>query len=479
MSNVWSTNTGDWFGSEEDIIIPISENSNLRCVDYSEFLEVKIDLSKNIIAGILKDGRVYINKIEVGDYSSIINPYFSSLIKDNKKTPFFLDANIDNDGNVIEATLFDGTKYFNKIKSPSIDKLSQRKPVIIDTDLGADSDDFIELSIICLAAQKGLLNLIGVNLTKWHAGTGYTSATAVDAICSYYGIKNICVGKSSFIATAENAACKAASDFQAHTYTPNSTLETSLEFYKRALLSIPDEQRCDIVIGGFLTGFADLLNYTPSNVDDNGNDISKWSGVKIVKEKVDRVYIIGGYYPNTSTKEWNFSANGNEAAINATDSVFKKCQRPIKFLGIGDSVSTLNCGGYSLYENNHNWSILYKSLYAFAKAKAGAGATEEQIAAYWRGHRCPWGAVISLIIADNNLELSGYSETFGVNVIDTDSESPTYGCNTFTPSEYAKDSYLIVNQSQLGRIEHRIDQLILENNYIGVENINNFKIERI
>ena len=72
-----------------------------------------------------------------------------------------------------------------------MNKTKETKQIIFDTDIGMDCDDAAALGILLNAHKRGECEILAIT-----ASTGRDGATAtVNAICDYYGVNGIPVGR--------------------------------------------------------------------------------------------------------------------------------------------------------------------------------------------------------------------------------------------------------------------------------------------
>lgn len=162
------------------------------------------------------------------------------------------------------------------------------KNIILDTDIGTDSDDIGALSILCNLARQRKINLLAV--------TSCTSTTppvcAIDAICNWYGQK-IPMG---------NSKVPYGDDDQHGGYA-----RAIAQAYPRDIGIVPDAVK--VLRKALLVGNVTLVTVGPLNnvahlLESQADEISEKSGRQLFAENVIEVYSMAGTFTNEWT-EWN------------------------------------------------------------------------------------------------------------------------------------------------------------------------------
>lgn len=162
------------------------------------------------------------------------------------------------------------------------------KNVILDTDIGTDSDDIGALSILCNLHRQGKINLLAV--------TSDTSTTepvvTIDAICHWYGI-TVPIGNSKF----------PYGDDQQH----GGYARAVAKQYPRNVGEIPDAVA--VLRKALTTGNVTLVTIGPLNniarlLESPADGISEKSGKQLFDENVVEMYSMAGSFTN-DWPEWN------------------------------------------------------------------------------------------------------------------------------------------------------------------------------
>jgi len=181
-----------------------------------------------------------------------------------------------------------------------------RIPLIIDTDMDFDVND---LGALCLA--NILQDLGEVSLLAVVHNTGYSKAIgAVSVINHYFDSDSTLLGafKGSFAANATHGHyIQELVDHWPSPVQDYSQVEEAVPILRQALATAEDRS---VVIAsiGFLTNLASLMS-------SPGDQYSDLTGRQLVKEKVRRLAVMGGYYPDSKDgedgSEFNFDCGKN------------------------------------------------------------------------------------------------------------------------------------------------------------------------
>lgn len=351
------------------------------------------------------------------------------------------------------------SKKINEISTQTTTTV-KGKAVILDTDFGGDIDDVTALATLLWAERTGLVDIIGISSSQPRAGEKngkkYDVIGAMDAVCNYYGVSDMSFGLEKTQAENISNYCKSACEYQ-HTLT-NSDAMDSPEFYRKALTSLPEGEKCDVAIIGYLTAFSRFL-------DSKADSISSVSGIELANAKINKLWIMGGGYPNGYV-ETNLANGGTAKMVNATANIIENFSNEIIWLG-GEQ-SDVRCGDI-LIDNNLTWSIIYKCMNEFMQAYYDAHSSEyASLKDVWKDRDFAWDTLVVLAMCEDNGALTGFNYIKGTNSINTMTGSPDYGKNTFVKNDSGKHFYC---EKQLGRgkdwFSHRLDSIIAENAWVS------------
>jgi inosine-uridine nucleoside N-ribohydrolase len=197
-------------------------------------------------------------------------------------------------------------------------------PIIFDTDMGTDVDDAGALAILHIMADRGeaeILATMSANSNRW-------CGPALDAINTYYGRGDIPIGCSMTGPDPEKWYHDSVGKFP-HDLMQSNEAPDAVALYRKILADQPDNS-VTIVVVGWLTNMAELLNSKPDRH-------SVLSGRELVEAKVKELVSMGGRWPNSPQDEgeYNFTMDGA-----AAHKVISNWPGRIMFTGLGKDVMT-------------------------------------------------------------------------------------------------------------------------------------------
>ena len=197
------------------------------------------------------------------------------------------------------------SKDNDNIPEPTEETEYQGKPlVILDTDIGSSTDDLFALEMLYRYDQAERCKLLGVVVNRM----GEENAAVADVMNTYFGHENLPIGlvrnglqdpkvwidyKALPTYTDENGEPmfrRSLSDY--------STLPDGWQLYRRLLASQPDHS-VSICSVGFVACLSQLLT-------SEGDAYSELNGVELVRQKVKRLYIMGGVFGTSEEPDFNF-----------------------------------------------------------------------------------------------------------------------------------------------------------------------------
>ncbi len=288
------------------------------------------------------------------------------------------------------------------------------KKFIFDTDWWTDCDDCAALQILCSKHNKGEIELYGVVI---NAHTEY-SVRSVDAFLNENGIKNLPIGIDE---KADDFAGKPKYQEILAAYSDRIDYLDGVECYRRLLSSA--EQKVDIIAVGFLNVIDELLK-------SKGDGYSPLNGYELVRDKVGKIWIMGGKWDEDGGCEHNF-CNNTRSRI-ASSYVLENCPVPLVMSGWENGNDIIS--GRNLDRN----SLIFK---AFDAIGHGSG-------------RSSWDPMVTLLAVSGDVEGEGYKEIFGKGSVEIET-----GKNHFTPDEKGKDCYVVMTKPS-DFYADRIDEII-------------------
>lgn len=217
--------------------------------------------------------------------------------------------------------------------TPNIENNSNPVKIILDTDFGSTNGDIDDLGTVALA--HGLMNneecdLLGVALciNNGHA------VQAIDAVNTYFGRGDIPVAYTDgpLIYMDTSFAHHVAKNFD-HDIVPEKAPQATPLY--RKLLSNAENNSIKIAVVGNTINIENLLK-------SEADEFSTLSGKELFDQKVDKLYLMGGKFPESDKPTVNFKYSGKCG----TKYVVENCPRPIEFIGtrIGSKERGFNTG---------------------------------------------------------------------------------------------------------------------------------------
>ena len=190
-------------------------------------------------------------------------------------------------------------------KTGSDDEYSGVPLVILDTDIGSSTDDLFALEMLYRYEDEGKCKVLGVVVDRM----GEDYAAIADVMNTYYGRPNLPIGlvRNGIASPSVWIDYKALPSYKgedgktmfATSVSDYSSLPDGWKLYRRLLAAQPDHSVC-ICSVGFVTALAALLK-------SQADDISPLTGVELVKQKVKRLYIMGGVFGDSEEPDFNFA----------------------------------------------------------------------------------------------------------------------------------------------------------------------------
>lgn len=272
------------------------------------------------------------------------------------------------------------------------EKLATKRPpvkIIHGTDWWTDCDDVAALRLLCRAHKAGAVELLCVCADAVMDET----AASIDAFIKNEGM-DVPIGLD-FDFSDDASGCKYQHVLAQYPHDiENSDCEEAYRLYRRALAQ--SDTKVDITEVGFPQNLQKLM-------ESEADDISPLSGIELVAQKVNKIWIMAGDWSHENGREYNLTAT--PAARKAAHYLCENCPVPITFLGfeIGNTVIT----GSKLPESD------------IAKVAFNAHGSENG--------RFSWDPMLVLLAIINDEEDAGYTVVKGTARADKDT-----GENNFT-----------------------------------------------
>ena len=288
----------------------------------------------------------------------------------------------------------------------------ETKQIIFDTDIGMDCDDAAALGILLNAHKRGECEILAIT-----ASTGREGATAtVNAICDYYGVNGIPVGRMKRMLQCDgvNNYVRAVME----KYGTEDVETDAVPLLRKTLAEAAG--KVSVIAVGPLSNLEELLK-------SKADEFSPLCGADLVKQKVDKLYVMIGSFPQNFDgkrfREWNLLQDVPAARYVIENWGTKKVYLPFE---IGAAVFT---------EMGQNENPVWYSMKNFAIANG------VDISNGYR--RESWDPVTCMIALNENNPLFIYSPE-GTVTVDGD-------CVTlFEEKTGGLDKYLSVNSDLKG-----------------------------
>lgn len=293
-----------------------------------------------------------------------------------------------------------------------MNKTKETKQIIFDTDIGMDCDDAAALGILLNAHKRGECEILAIT-----ASTGREGATAtVNAICDYYGVNGIPVGRMKRMLRCDGVNNYARAVMEK--YGTEDVETDAVPLLRKTLAEAAG--KVSVIAVGPLSNLEELLK-------SKADEFSPLCGADLVKQKVDKLYVMIGSFPQNFDgkrfREWNLLQDVPAARYVIENWSTKKVYLPFE---IGAAVFT---------EMGQNENPVWYSMKNFAIANG------VDISNGYR--RESWDPVTCMIALNENNPLFIYSPE-GTVTVDGD-------CVTlFEEKTGGLDKYLSVNSDLKG-----------------------------
>ena len=288
----------------------------------------------------------------------------------------------------------------------------EAKQIIFYTDIGMDCDDAAALGILLNAHKRGECEILAIT-----ASTGRDGATAtVNAICDYYGVNGIPVGRMKRMLQCDGVNNYARAVMEK--YGTEDVETDAVPLLRKTLAEAAG--KVSVIAVGPLSNLEELLK-------SKADEFSPLCGAELVKQKVDKLYVMIGSFPQNfggkRFREWNLLQDVPAARYVIENWGTKKVYLPHE---IGAAVFT---------EMGQNENPVWYSMKNFAIANG------VDISNGYR--RESWDPVTCMIALNENNPLFSYSPE-GTVTVDGD-------CVTlFEEKTGGLDKYLSVNSDLKG-----------------------------
>lgn len=275
--------------------------------------------------------------------------------------------------------------------------------ILHGTDWWTDCDDIAALRILCRAHKAGEINLLGVGIDS----VMEYSAPSVSAFMENEGV-NVPIGVDKH-AVREGKNCryqKLLAGFP-HRVKTNDACEDAWLLYRKTLAALPGKAQITEV--GFPQIIMQLMQSGP-------DEYSPLTGLELVKEKVERIWLMAGRFDRSPGREYNLTAYPE--CCEAGHYICENSPVPLIFLGFEVGVDVITGG--DLQEDD----LLKQAFIAHGSGKG----------------RASWDPMLAEAAVIQDFAAAGYTAVYGTVRVDRDT-----GENTFTEGE-GNHCYLVKTQ---------------------------------
>ena len=274
---------------------------------------------------------------------------------------------------------------------------------ILGTDWYTDCDDVVAVRILSRFVKAGKANLLGVCINTCQEN----SVASLKGFFRSEGLDNVAIGidrngpnnkKGLYQPRLANDFCPTVT---------NDEAENGVSLYRRLLAS--STEKVDIMEIGFTQVVAELLKSEPDEYSDK-------NGIDLVKEKVNRLWMMAGKWDVDGGMEYNF--NAYPATRQGAALICQICPVPITFLGYEIGADVITGGNKALACDD----TLYKAM-----LDHGSG-----------NGRSSWDPMLVLMALTGSEEESGYTTVSGYASVD-----PETGANHFKNDQNGPHRYVV------------------------------------
>lgn len=273
---------------------------------------------------------------------------------------------------------------------------------IFGTDWWTDCDDCVAARLVARAAKANQIKLLGVGINA----TMEYSVASMKGFLKSEGVENIPIGID--LEATDYGGNPPYQKRLKETYCPDVTNADAMDgvrLYRKILAEAVG--KVEIMEIGFMQILGNLLQSEPDDLSDLG-------GLALVREKVEKIWIMAGRWDGIERAENNFARN--ERTRIASEAICRICPVPITFLGweIGVDVIT----GDNLEPDD----TLHLALKDFGTTTG----------------RHSWDPMLALLALIGDEEKAGYRTVRGFASVD-----PKDGKNSFRPDPNGLHRYII------------------------------------
>lgn len=297
-----------------------------------------------------------------------------------------------------------------------------QRRIILGTDWQTDCDDAAAIRILAWAHSHKVIDLSGISIDS--AVDCSVSSLRAFLKCEGIGEVPVAIDHHSYDYGGPARYQPRLSAMEADPY-QNDACEDSVRLYRRLLANA--EGKTDIIEIGFCQVLAALL-------ESGSDEYSPLGGEDLVRQKVGKLWIMGGDWSKDRGREFNFSHKPK--ASRAISAVLKRCPVEVVLLGHEVGVNVVSGG---ILASIHPRDVLYQIMCDWGAPNG----------------RSSWDPLTAYLACVGNVEKCGYSLVRGTASVDAQT-----GENSFAPSPAGKHGYVVKNLAD-SEYEQMLNEILL------------------
>lgn len=272
--------------------------------------------------------------------------------------------------------------------------------ILHGTDWWTDCDDIAALRVLCRAHRAGKINLccVGIDSVMEH------SAASVSAFMENEGVSAPIGVDRAAVRDGKNCRYQKVLAAHPHSVPGNDACMDAWKLYRKTLAEL--EGKAQITEVGFPQIIMELLKSGP-------DEISPLTGIQLVKEKVEKIWLMAGKWDESPGREYNLTAY--PLCAEAGHYICENAPVPLVFLGFEAGFGVITGNGLP------DGDLLKEAFTAHGSPDG----------------RHSWDPMLVTAAVTQDLAAAGYRAVSGLAHVD-----PVTGENTFTPGD-GPHAYLV------------------------------------
>ena len=248
--------------------------------------------------------------------------------------------------------------------------------IIMDTDMGVDSDDAVALALLMSLQQRGDICVRAVTTSSSREG----ASACVRAIMRFYGAEAPLAQMQP-----PGLACDRLNNYARAVMKRYSCLDAQESPVPLLRKTLSEREGQIILVTGPLTNIAELLSSPPDS-------ISALDGMELVKKSVTMLYSMAGCFDG-GYPEWNVLQD-----IPAAQYVFRHCPVPVTVVPFETGYGVMTGAPFRLIPDHPVWY----AMKCFAINEFGVSFEEEKVA------RDSWDPITAMLASGIGANLFSY-----------------------------------------------------------------------